>query len=95
MSDPTLALTTDKQVYTVGETINVTAAYTDEATETETLTISGTATDSAGNTVTATTVVTVNSQTPQHMDVAVTDNDDRTYTQVSDDPGVATFTATA
>jgi hypothetical protein len=95
MSDPTLTLSADKAVYVAGETITVSAAYTDEATESETLTISGTATDSAGNTVTATTVVTVNSQTPQHMDVTVTDNDDRTYAKTDDQPGVATFTTTA
>jgi hypothetical protein len=29
------------------------------------------------------------------MDVTVTDNDDRTYTKTDDQPGVATFTATA
>jgi hypothetical protein len=92
---PTLALTADKQVYTAGETITVTATYTDTQTESETLTITGTATDSQENTVTATTVVTINSQVPEHMDVAVTDNDDRSYTRASDNPGVATFTATA
>jgi hypothetical protein len=95
MSDPTLVLSTDKPVYTAGEVITVTAAYTDEQTESTTVNLSGTATDPQGNTITATTEVTVNSQVPQHMDVVVTDNDERTYTRVSDDPGVAVFTATA
>ena len=95
MAAPTLSLTTDKSVYNVGDTMTVTATYIDEQTVSETLTITGEATDSQGNTVTATTVVTINSQAPEHMDVTVTDNDGRTYALASDNPGVATFTATA
>ena len=95
MSDPTLALSADKSVYVAGETITVTAAYTDTDTVAETLIITGSATDSQGNTITATTEVTVNSQQPEHTDVTVTDNDGRSYTLANDAPGVATFTATA
>jgi uncharacterized protein YaiE (UPF0345 family) len=95
MSDPTLSLTTDKPLYNVGDPIVVTALYTDSQVVSETVTISGTATDSAGNTISATTTVTVNTSTPEHMDVVVTDNDNRTYTLTADQPGQATLQATA
>lgn len=95
MSAPTLALSTDKAIYNVGETITVTAAYTDTKTQSTPLILSGTASDPEGNTVTATVTVTVNSQVPEHMDVVVTDSASHTYTKTSDTPGVTVFTATA
>ena len=95
MASPTLVLNTDKTLYTQGETITVTATYTDTQTESETVTITGSAEDSQGNTISATCTVTVNSQVPEHMDVEISDNDDRTYTKGSEQPGVVAFTAMA
>jgi hypothetical protein len=94
-ASPTLALSTDAQTYNAGDTITVTANYSDSTAAPEVLTITGTATDSSGNQITATTTVTVNTAEQQPMGVALSDSFSDTYTQVSDSAGVAVFTTVA
>lgn len=94
-ASPTLALSTDAQIYNSGDTITVTANYSDSTASPEVLTITGTATDSNGNQVTATTTVTVNTADQQPMGVDLSDDFGDTYAEVSNSGGVAVFTTTA
>jgi hypothetical protein len=89
---PTLTITADQAVYNVGDTLTLTAAYSDATTAPVSLTISGTATDAAGNTVSATTTVTVNTAGQQPMTITVSDSFGDAYTQVSNASGTAVFT---
>ncbi len=93
---PTLTLTTDKTSYVVGDTITLTAAYSDVAAGAPVqLTVTATGTDSAGNTVTATTTVPVTAQASQSMEVTATDSFGDAYTLVSNDgKSTAVLTAT-
>jgi flagellar basal body L-ring protein FlgH len=92
---PTLSLSTDKTAYNPGDTLTLTASYSDASISQVQLTITATATDAAGNTVQATTTVPVNESTPAAMTVEVSDSFNDSYTQVSNDnAGTAVFTAT-
>lgn len=91
---PTLAITTDKSVYNVGDTLTLTADYSDSSVNPMTLTITASATDPQGNTVTATTTATVNTSTQQPMTIGVSDTAGDSYVLVSNEGGVAVLTTT-
>jgi hypothetical protein len=94
---PTLTLATDQAVYTPGQTVTLTATYTDPNGQALTVTISADATDdnTPPDTVTATTSFAVQPAATELMEVAVTDSAGDLWTQVSDVPGTAVFTTTA
>lgn len=89
---PTLSITTDKPVYNVGDTLTLTADYSDASVAPVTLKITASATDAAGNTVNAEVDVTVNTSEQQPMTIGVSDSFSDTYTQVSNSGGVAVLT---
>jgi len=89
---PTLALSTDKTTYNVGDELVLTAAYSDATAAPMTLTINATATDVNGVSVSASTTATVNTQEQQPMTVTVSDSFSDTYTEVSNVTGTAVFT---
>lgn len=91
---PTLSIAADKQTYSVGDVLTLTADYSDASVNPLTLTITASATDSAGVTVTANTEVTVNTQAQQPMTVGVSDSFSDSYVVVSNDGGVAVLTTT-
>ena len=91
---PTLSISADKQTYNVGDTLTLTADYSDASVNAMTLSITASATDSAGNTVTAETSVTVNTSEQQPMTIGVSDNFGDTYSVVSNAGGVAVLTTT-
>lgn len=91
---PTLSLATDKSTYNVGDTIVVTATYSDGSVSEVSLVITGTATDAAGSSVQAQTTVSVSQSTPQPMTVGLTDSFGDVYTEEPSQPvGTAVFTA--
>lgn len=94
---PTLTIATDQASYTPGQTVTLTATYTDPNGQAFTVTVTAAAADSNDppNTVTAQTSFQVVSPATELMEVAVTDSANDTWTQVSDVPGTAVFTTTA
>jgi hypothetical protein len=93
---PTLTVSTDKPSYRPGETVVLTASFTDDNTQTLTVIVSATATDAAGQTASANTSFTTVVSAPAPMTVAVTDDHSDTYTQVSDNgAGTVVFNTTA
>lgn len=83
---PTLSLSTDKAAYVVGDTLTLTAAYSDAAAGTPfQLVITATGTDADGSTVTATTSVTATPQASREVTVTATDSSSDSYTLVSND----------
>lgn len=93
---PTLSVSTDKPSYNAGDTVTLTAVFTDSQTETLTVTVTSTATDAAGNSVSASTSFSSVLTAPQPMTVSVTDDHDDTYVQISDNgAGTVVFTTTA
>lgn len=92
---PTLAVTTDKASYNVGDTLTLNVAYADAASQASPLTITVTGTDAAGNTVQATAQALVTTAGPsQSVTVSATDSFNDTYTVVSNDGvGKAVLTA--
>jgi hypothetical protein len=91
---PTLSLATDKTTYDVGDTIVVTATYSDGSTSVVSLTVTATATDASGQAVSADTTVSVNQTTQEVMAVTVTDSFGDTYAEQDGSPiGTAVFTA--
>lgn len=92
---PTLSLATDKTTYNVGDTIVVTATYSDGSVSVVSLVITGTATDTSGQSVTAQTTVSVNQTTEQPMTVTMADSFNDSYAEQPGSPvGTAVFTAT-
>lgn len=91
---PTLALTTDAPVYNVGDTLTLTAVYSDASSAPLTLTISATAVDANGVSVSATTTATVNTAAQLPMTVTPSDSFSDTYAEVSNAAGTAVFTTT-
>jgi hypothetical protein len=91
---PTLSLSTDSDTYAVGDTITVTAEYSDATSAPVTLTISGTFQDTSGRSVNATTNVTVATEEQEPMTGTITDSWGDDYTQLDNVAGVAHFSAT-
>ncbi len=92
---PTLTLATDKDVYNPGDTLTLTATYSDGTSEQVELTINGTATDTSGGSATASISVQVNVSESQSMDVEATDSFGDTYAVTSNDgKGTAVLTTT-
>jgi hypothetical protein len=91
---PTLAITTDKPVYNVGDLLTLTATYSDASVAAVTLKVTASATDAAGNTVNAEVDVQVNTSEQQPMTIGVSDSFNDSYTQVSNAGGVAVLTTT-
>ena len=94
---PSLTISTDKPSYAPGDTVTLTAAYSDETGTTFTVNVTADAADSASppNTATATTSFAVSSAASELMTITVTDDHSDTYAQVSNVPGTAVFTTTA
>ena len=94
---PSLTISTDKPSYAPGDTVTLTAAYSDETGTTFTVNVTADAADSASppNTATATTSFAVSSAASELMTITVTDDHGDTYAQVSNVPGTAVFTTTA
>jgi hypothetical protein len=91
---PTLSITADKAVYNVGDVLTLTATYSDSSVAPVTLHVTASASDAAGNTVNAEVDVTVNTQAQQAMQIGVSDSFGDSYTQVSNEGGVAVLTTT-
>ena len=91
---PTLSIAADKPVYNVGDVLTLTAEYSDASVAAVTLSITASAQDAAGNVVTAEVDVQVNTQAQQPMTIGVSDSFGDSYTQVSNDAGVAVLTTT-
>jgi hypothetical protein len=91
---PTLAITTDKPVYNVGDTLTLTADYSDASVAAVALHITASAQDAAGNVVNAEVDVQVNTQAQQPMTIGVSDSFGDTYALVSNDGGQAVLTTT-
>jgi len=89
---PTLSLATDKQTYNVGDTLTLTAEYSDSSVAPVTLHVTASASDAQGNTVNAEVDVIVNTQAQQAMQIGVSDSFGDSYTQVSNEAGVAVLT---
>ena len=89
---PTLAITTDKSVYNVGDTLTLTADYSDSSAVPVTLTITASASDASGNTVNATATVTVNTAEQQAMTIGASDSFGDSFGIVSNAAGVAVLT---
>lgn len=90
---PTLSIAADQQTYNVGDTLTLTAQYSDASVSPLTLSITASATDPQGNTVTAETSVTVNTTEQQPMNIGVSDSFADAYSLVSNAAGVAVLTA--
>lgn len=90
---PTLSITTDKTAYNVGDTITLTAAYSDASVAAVSMRITASATDAAGNTVNAEIDVTVNTQAQQPMQLGVSDSFGGTWSLVSNEGGTAVLTS--
>jgi hypothetical protein len=90
---PTLSIATDKATYNVGDTLTLTARYSDASVSPMTLSITASATDPQGNTVTAETSVTVNTAEQQPMNIGVSDSLSNSYSLVSNAAGTAVLTA--
>lgn len=92
-----LSIATDKQTYQPGETVTLTATYTDDQGESFTVNVSAQAADEATppNTATAQTSFDVQTVAPAPMTVTVSDDHSDQYTQVSSAPGQAVFTTAA
>lgn len=90
---PTLSIAADQQTYNVGDTLTLTAQYSDASVSPLTLSITASATDPQGNTVTAETSVTVNTTEQQPMTLGASDSFGDQYSIVSNAAGVAVMTA--
>ena len=88
---PTLELSTDAATYNVGDTLTLTAVYTDPASAPVTLTISATGTAADGSPVSATTTASCTAA-EQPMQITVTDSFADSYSEVSNEAGTAVFT---
>lgn len=94
-SQPTLALSTDKATYNVGDPLTLTVDYSDVNVTTTTMTISASFSDSNGNTITGNTTVDVVTSGPEAMDGTATDSFGDTYNELSNDQtSTAVFTTT-
>lgn len=97
MATPTLAIATDKTVYAPGETVTLTATYSDETGSSFTVNVAAAAADAASppNTANATASFMVQTSAPALMTITVTDDHSDVWSQVSNVPGSATFTTAA
>ena len=97
MATPSLSIATDKAVYAPGETVTLTATYTDEQGSAFTVNVAAAAADAASppNTANASTSFAVQTSAPALMTVTVTDDHSDMWSQVSSVPGLATFTTAA
>ncbi len=89
---PSVVVTTDKDSYNVGDTIQVTVEYPDPGNPGKTLTITAEVTAPDGTTASGTASVQVGAVAAAPLQVAVTDSFGGTYTQASNDAGTAVFT---
>lgn len=87
-------ITTDKTSYNPGDPITVTVEYADPAHSGTTLTITGTVTNADGSVSTGTAQVTVGATPANPLPVSVVDSFGDSYTQVSNEAGIAVFTST-
>jgi hypothetical protein len=95
---PTLTIATDRPSYAPGDTVTLTASYTDENGTSFPVTITANAADSATPPNTAppaTTTFQVITAAGELMTVTVTDTASDVWTQVSNVIGTAVFTTTA
>ena len=90
---PTLSIAADKDTYNIGDTITLTANYSDSSVAPVVMHITASASDAAGNTAQATVDVTVNTQAQQPMTIGVTDSFGDPWVQQSNDGGVAVLTS--